>query len=326
MTRPSGGESALDRNVRLRAAKDAAKTRLRASPHDDPTDEPPTLVVPPLVHKQSEVDTAQQWYFNGFILRSGGHGLLVDPGVDFYSRFTQTGATLKCVRGLFVSHRHIDHLASVPALVDMLVKLDQEVDILVPEGLLDDGFLAPYLIEAIARSERVRLLPIHADGKVEGAARWPLLRDMSLVRLSHSDPNTYGFRIESGPISFSYVSDTGYARLLAGPRGSSQPHMAHPDWTAIDQRHDQIRDLVNGCRVVVVNINDLFYNRHSLHHLSGWDVADLLSGSGAEVVVLQHLAETAATGEDNLVMYEQFFGSAAFEIRVARRIGLEVPL
>lgn len=326
MTRPSGSESALDRNVRLRAAKDAAKSRLRALPYDDPTDEPPTLVVPPLVHEPSEVDAAQQWYFNGFIVRSGGHGLLVDPGVDFYSRFTRTGATLKGVRGLFISHRHIDHLASVPALVDMLVKLDQEVDILVPEGLLDDGLLAPYLIEAITRSGRTRLLPIQPDGEVEETARWSLLRDMSLVRLSHSDPNTYGFRIESGPISCSYVSDTGYARMLAGPKGPSPPHKAPQNWSAIDERHDQIRDLVNGCRVVVANINDLFYNRHSLYHLSGWDVTDLLAGSGAEVVVLQHLAETAATGEDNLVMYEQFFGSAPFELRVARRNGLVVPL
>lgn len=272
------------------------------------------LIIPATVYKPTKVDWSFQQYFNGFVLAFGEELMIIDPGADFYSRLTQSGLNINDTRAVFVSHKHIDHLAGLPLILDMLIKLNRSVDLIMSQDTFDE-VLTDFLREQLAEGRHnINLILITAsDYEVASKVKWNALRSIQLVSLYHSAPHTFGFRVKHDEKEFLYISDAGYSKQIETDKGIFEPNQAEGNFKKIVSKHDSLREFAQSADIAIVNINDLFYNRHAHTHLIGWDVIDIFKGSRLKKLVLQHLSPYNARGESNEEIYTSFFAEEKYD-------------
>lgn len=297
----------LDKNKQLRTDKDALKSVLKKD--TSPSAEFTGIIIPKTVHQPSIVDRAMQWYFNGFLLSFADGLLVVDPGVDFYSRFTTTGYTIKDVRAIFVSHQHLDHSGDLLVFLDMVAKTATTIDLILPQNVIDD-ILPAYYQKLVQTSEFIHLSVLRDDTDFGSNITWDSLQGFAPVQLYHSIEHTFGFEITHADKNIVYISDTGYATRVETSDGIVSPDSTNGEFKTIIEKHESIEMVAKRATTLICNINDLFYNRHSPTHLSGWDVADMLQGGSIKLLVLQHLSHYDANGENSNDIYTEFFKDA----------------
>lgn len=315
--------NAVQHNLQRRILKDYLKQELK-------NNHPLNLnfrgvIVPKIVHEPSVVDYAMQWYFNGFVLSFGDGALIVDPGVGFYSRFTTTGLTIKDIRGIFISHEHLDHCGDLLVFIDMIAKTETPVDMFLPINLIEN-VLPPYYRDLVYDHPSINLIVMY-DDKSAGSnrqVRWSTLDSLELLQLHHSTEHTFGFRMVHADEKIAYISDTGYATELRSQEGLVSPRETTGAFESIAHKHEELKGYVKDIDTLLCNINDLAYNRHSLTHLSGWDVSDMLEGSTVKRLILLHLSPYDAEGKNSTVAYTDFFEADSITCLIPDSAGLEV--
>lgn len=295
---------AIDQNKQLRDRKDALKKSLKSNTKR--VIEFEGIIVPKIVHTPSVVDRAMQWYFNGFVMSFSDGVLIVDPGVDFYSRFTTTGLNVKDIRGVFVSHEHLDHCGDLLVFLDMIAKTNTPIDLILPVNVIE-GVLPEYYRKLIEEHDAINVIIMRDDSKNIVHANWKTLSSFEVIQLHHSTQHTFGFRVKHNNKTIAYISDTGYAKSLQTPQGKVSARESDGSFDSIAEKYDSIKIFIKEADVLICNINDLFYNRHSLTHLSGWDVADMVEGSAVRHLLLLHLSPYDADGNNSNGMYIDFF-------------------
>lgn len=296
-------EDTINKNRQLRNAKDKLKTSLKEKTH--PEFDFNGIIVPKIVHMPSTVDRAMQWYFNGFIVNLSDGLFIVDPGVDFYSRFTTTGLTVKDVRGIFVSHMHLDHCGDLLIFLDMALKTQTPIDLILPLNVVD-GILPEYYRKLAYENEMVNLIILSDHKENSKRPRWPALTSFKPIRLFHSVAHTFGFSLSTNSEEIVYLSDTGYSTRIRTSQGDISP-ADEGNFERILEKHSSLKEAASHATILICNVNDLFYNRHSLTHLAGWDVIDILKESAVKKLVLQHLSPYNAHGDNSNDLYQAFF-------------------
>lgn len=299
-------EAIITMNIKLRNDKDELKSALKRDHVPNIAFE--GVVIPRIVHAPSIIDRAMQWYFNGFILSFSDGITVVDPGVDFYSRFTTTGYTARDIRAIFVSHQHLDHCGDLLVFLDILAKIGAHIDLFLPTNVVND--VLPKHYREIVQKRPLFNLIVMDDGKdTPTRTKWPRLSNIKLIKLYHTTPHTFGFSLQYDNKNITYISDTGYATGVKTPAGITPPDLANGEFEQIVMKRDDLKKAVKKSTTLVCNINDLFYNRHSLTHLAGWDVDDMLAESNVRKLVLQHLSPYDANGNPSNTIYKDFFES-----------------
>ena len=305
-------DKALNKNDQLRLNKDVLKETLKQlyAPNLSFTG----IIMPKINHTPSKVDRAMPWYFNGFLLSFGDGLLVVDPGVDFYSRFTTTGYTVKDVRAIFVSHQHLDHCGDLLVFIDIVAKTKTPVDLFLPINVVDD-VLPEYYRELVYNSDNINLIILNENQITTFEPRWRALSSLKPIRLYHTTAHTFGFTVKFDNKAISYISDTGYATKVRSSGKETPPDLTK-GFEKIVEKHDDLRLAICNTTTLICNINDLFYNRHSLTHLTGWDVADMLKGSAVKKLIFQHLSTYDANGINSNTIYKDFFADDPYEVIV----------
>lgn len=280
----------------LRAEKDLAKARLRATTARDKAKF--SIITPEIAIIPNPEVMSNQWYYNGFVISLEGKVAIVDPGPGFLFRFNRSGLDLGTVGAVILSHWHTDHAYDLAFCLEKLFKFNQlKLDLYLPfRGYSEE--LPAYFQQLIAKKVFSGQWKLSLIDEIKTAAepnylvmgRYPL----EFAPLKHNTP-TFGFKLHlSESVKLGYISDTGYTQSIrindktytadSVPR---KPLKQSPEMLTKEVR---IKDFYAECDVLVTNINDISYNRHSRYHLSGWDLADILEGSKCKTLIIQHLS------------------------------------
>lgn len=284
------------------------------------------IVIPTSLYIPQVYTNADQWYFNGFIIDNNGELMVVDPGVDFYSRFTTTGYDFAQISTLIISHNHIDHTSSAPLFIEKLMKFKNPNHRIYISKDAWDTKIPEYIKEKSQDTEYEKLICLlhgdHGDILEYGDSSVCL----KFLALYHSCPDTFGFSLRLNGSEVGYISDTGYAVSVETTSGVEDPKSTTGEHVTIIDKHQYIADFYRSCITVIVNVNDLDYNRHSKYHLSGWDVLDILRNSVAEKLILHHLASVDAEGEDSNYLYKLFFADEEYKTLLPHFTGRIIEL
>ena len=285
------------------------------------------IVVPRSLYTPRDFTNADQWYFNGFIIDIEGDLIIVDPGVDFYSRFTSTGYEFSQISTLIVTHNHIDHTASAVIFIEKMMKYKNLNHRIYISQDAWESKIPEYIKDQASSHEYANLVQLlHGDHGV-------VIKDeqskysIEFIALYHSCPDTFGFVLSTPYKNIGYISDTGYAITVKTEHGIENAEATTGEYSGIAEKHSYIADFFKTCNTVVVNINDLDYNRHSKYHLSGWDVLDIFAeNSTIENLILQHLSSINAEGEDSNYLYKLFFMDQKYKTIVPHFIGRSINI
>jgi len=281
------------------------------------------IIIPRQLFTPSPELQASMCYFNGFIIDYNGDLIVVDPGVDFYSRFTSTGLSATNIRALVISHCHIDHLDSLPVFMEkMLRNKSKKLDVFCSRYAYETKVPA-YLRESVRKSAHINLFLLSDEKK---QVSFKILGDYSIkfISLYHGDPDTFGFKTCLSNKKLAYLSDTGYAIKIKTTTGVYSPEKARGEFVSILKRHQYIKSFLSDVDIAIVNINDVPYNRHSKYHLSAWDVLDIFKGSKIRKLVLQHLLPVNVEGEDSNYLFKLFFRGEKYQTFLPHYLGREI--
>ncbi len=284
-----------------------------------------SMIMPPLTFRPTKDVQADQWFANGFILKYKNDLIIIDPGVDFHSRFTTMGFNILDIKAIIVTHNHIDHADDLNIFLSKILKYESSVFDLVVTRFHYDHEFKPNLREKMEKSEHVRLTIFDAsEGQSEIVLTNGLL--LRLLPLFHTAQDTFGFKLSTNGISVGYISDTGYAQIVTTDEGDFEPQATKGNFVQIKEKHQYIKEFFADCEYTIVNINDIAYNRHSKYHLSGYDVLDILKDSACHQLILQHLNVINADGEDSNYLYKLFFAEENYAVRLPHYCGFIQPL
>lgn len=252
-----------------------------------------------------------KWLYNGFVLRIDGSLVVVDPGVSFYSRFASSGLSLGQIKAIILSHKHLDHSNDLLVLLEMLAKYrNTKLEVYLPIDVYSE--LSEYYKKLIRDKKiKVKLLK---DSTHKFHFSFIDKIKIEFVRLQHSIENTYGFKINIGNKKLSYLSDTGYSVLIKTNKGECKPDKVVGQVETITKKHNYLKKFYSNSDYLVANINDLHFNRHSIYHLSGYDLLDLLADSDIKILILQHLATLNSQGENSNYIYKLFFQDQKYAV------------
>ncbi len=322
-------QDAITRSIALKAHKEELKRTFIARNNDEQSTssrDNNVLVFPAMAHIDTQVDWSFQWYANGFLLSTPTGNLLVDPGLDFYSRLTQSGYTINETSAIFISHKHVDHISELPILIDMLLRLGRKLDLIMPQEAFNK-VLPDYLREILSAGSTINLILVSGKNQdISENISWLPLKSMCLVKLSHSARQTFGFKLKIGHQQLLYISDTGYAKLVKTDQGVFSSDATTGNFLTIAAKRSYIKKFAASATLAVVNVNDLSYNRHSYTHLSGFDIVDIFQNSALQQLILQHVSPYDSHGNDSKELYQTFFAGEPYSMIIPARKKLEVSV
>ncbi|MBN1169164.1 MBL fold metallo-hydrolase [Candidatus Woesebacteria bacterium] len=301
----------IKRSKEIRLRKDNMKEVVKKGGLVKKQDEGFRVVVPPLVHNNSLENSSDKWYFNGFVIDLHGDLIIVDPGVDFYSRFSKTGLNLMNAIAVIITHSHTDHIASLSVIIEKLLRDKVTKRQFFISKLAFEDELSDYHQEMVRKSKNTTLVLL-SEGK--GIFKTLLGKHkIEFVPLVHSAKETFGFKIKHKKNIFGHVSDTGYSIKIETNEGVYPPEEVKGEFRQIVEKQEYLKKFYRKCDIVAVNINDLHYNRHSKYHLSGWDVLDLFKGTSVRKLIFLHLSPANAECIGGNEIYTAFFKSENYE-------------
>lgn len=292
----------------MREKKDLLKRQIR--PTNLRNKQAIRIIIPKLLIQPTIDILRDKWYFNGFILAVKSTYILVDPGVDFYTRFLYSGLNFTSICGIIISHSHLDHIYSLNLFLDKFLRNKVgSLELFLPSGAYKD-LIFKEIKEKISCSDLVhvhQITPNFSYNLKSGST-------IEFIKLYHSIKGTYGFKLTSEKVILGFISDTGYSIRVKTNKGTFSPETSHGQFESIIKKHQYIKNFFKEAGTVVVNINDIEYNRHSKYHLSGWDVLDLFKKTNIKNIILQHISPYNAVGRNNLISYKKFFYDEAYKV------------
>lgn len=228
-----------------------------------------------------------KWLYGGFIIDVGNLVILVDPGAELLSRIKDPQELLKA-NVLFISHAHIDHYASANVALEFM-KLSgkgREIKILAGKSVFDNKNISDYHLSSKNNliTEKIQL----NKNKVYSLDN----NLLSVVEMKHSIEDTFGFVLRTKDKVIGYIPDTGYSISFKTTEGliyESGSDNYKGEFTKIVKKYEYIKKSFKNVDILVAHINDLYYNKHSKYHLSGFDLIDILKGSKIKLCIIPNL-------------------------------------
>lgn len=311
MQSPKDVQNLIACNNDSRRAKDELKEAIKGSRAAQIPEN--QIIVPGIQHAPSRIDDAMQWYFNGFTLAIDDGVMIIDPGVDFYTRFTATGYTAKDIKAVFVSHQHLDHCGDLNVFIDILAKTETPVDMYLPVNVVD-GVLPAHYKELVEQNPNFNLIVMADDTSQATTPKWQSLQTLQVKQLHHSTKHTFGFKLQIAGKTVAYISDTGYATTIQTTNGIEPANAATGEYISIVNKYTDIQEFAKDVDTLACNVNDLFYNRHSVTHMSGWDLHDILGEARVSKLLLLHLNPRDSQGNNLNDVYQKFFATNSRQV------------
>lgn len=316
----------IEYNQNTRQLKDEIKASVKAGDLIDDKDVSAVkIVIPPIVADNSLEMRSDQWWFNGFLICKEGGVILVDPGVDFYTRFTKTKYSIFDIKTIVVTHGHSDHISSLPIFIEKLSRdKTNRIDVFISDFAYENE-LSGYMKKLLSNGEKFNLVRI-SDNDEPVKHKTQMGDEFEFVKLFHSIQDTFGFKMNVDGHLVGYVSDTGYAIKIKTDKGVFNAEETEGDFEEIVEKHNHIKDFYSDVDVAVVNANDLQYNRHSKFHLGGWDMLDLFENSKLSKLVMHHIPPVNIEGEDVNMLYKLFLHDQRYKVYLPNALGRQVNL
>ena len=206
---------------------------------------------------------------NSIYVESGATAILVDGGFsgkEIASRLARIGRDIDCLKAIFVTHEHHDHISGVG-----VVSRRSRLPVFANEGTYRGA--GKTLTKLFKQAEFETGEPIDFDG----------LRVRSFA-ISHDTADPVGFVIEDGKVRLGICTDTGISTRLISRR------LSNCDGLVVEFNHDP-EMLKNGPYPQSLKQRV----KSSEGHLSNSDGAGLLSSvinDNLRHIVLAHLSET----------------------------------
>jgi ribonuclease BN (tRNA processing enzyme) len=183
------------------------------------------------------------------------------------------------IRHVFLSHSHLDHIATLPMFLDNVYELGPQAPYIYASPFCLDvlqrhffnGHVWPDFVRlGLSESPFMRLVPLQAEQPVDadGITVWP-------VELSHTVP-TFGFVLESNQRRVAILSDTGpthrvWEFLQQRPPDLLMLDLSFPDsmaWLAEQSKHlsprtfvGELAKLQHSVPTVAIHIKPAFYEQ-----------------------------------------------------------------
>lgn len=263
---------------------------------------------------------AAPWMFNGFFVHFDNLILVVDPGVDLLTRCIFSGINFVEANAMFLSHVHYDHCASADVVLEAMSFGNQgkQIVVMAPANVYQQGKISKH-------NDTVKSLLIKSNKDIK-IDKYQLIP----IELFHSIDQTYGFVLNLGPVKLGYISDTGYTKKFLSTDGKIYKtgiDNYRGEFVEIVEKHDYIKQAFRNVDVLICNLNDFIYTKHSKYHLTGFDLIDILKNSQIKTCVINHLNQLDLTNNKFLKGLENYLQQVTgVRIRACFPHGLEIDL
>ncbi len=303
---------------KIRSLKDQEKKNLKNGIISNPNiaSEGIKVVLPKYLF-ENELDLrADMDYFNGFLIDVVGDLIVVDPSTDFYARMLASGYSPLQIRALIVTHHHMDHLDGLRIFLEKFYRYgSNKIDLFLPYEAHQTE-ISEYHRNKMASKEYINLVLLDADNGQHQTSTILGKYQIEFLEMFHGCIDTFGFKIKFPEFELGHITDTGYAIEVETSQGIFPSKEAEGDFIKITQKHEYIKEFYKDSDYVVVNINDISYNRHSKYHLSGHDVVDIFQDSKLKKLILQHILPINIEEEDSNYLYKLFFYGQPYETMI----------
>lgn len=189
----------------------------------------------------------------GIWLSLNGTEILLDPGPGSIVQATRRQFMPERLKAILLSHRHLDHSGDMNIMVESMTQggFKPHGKVFLPQDALGkEPVLYSYLHDYL---DGVEILKEGGTYQVDGVS-------FSTPLKHHHSVETYGFKFNLGPRSFSYIADSKYLDAL-----------------------------VENYRSDLLIINVVFLElRHEIAHLSIADVEKIIRGIRPRAAILTH--------------------------------------
>lgn len=321
-----GKQDIVKKSKIIRKEKDKAKKDYQKGKIKEKVNTKNSQIIIPQIIINNKVDKEllnDKWYFNGFVINLDGDLIIVDPGVDFYTRFILNGLKVNQIRAIIISHKHIDHIYSLPFLIEKCARNQSKItNIYLPKDAYKKE-VTSYYKNILKKNKNLKVNLIKGKLKNYFILNKYLL---NFIRLKHSTKNTYGFKITFKDKIIAYLPDTGFAKKIKTNKGIYLSESSKGNFLKIIDSHQYIKDFYRNVNYAIININDLHYNRHSKFHLSGFDVLEIFKNSNLKKSILQHISPFNSKGEDNINLYKLFFKGEKYQSVFSKNKNVKIKI
>ncbi|MFZ5365964.1 MAG: MBL fold metallo-hydrolase [Patescibacteria group bacterium] len=247
------------------------------------------------------------WKYIGFVIYLDKLVMVVDPGAEFETRTFASGINPLEANTLFISHSHLDHYAGANvALENMLYPGNPKiVTLIAPKEVFKEKAVSDYFSNISGKGiKNVRsivsksLIPI----EVNGATLTP-------IPMFHSIKGTQGFVLNYQNLKIGYITDTGYTKVFQTKTGQivkSGTDDYEGIFSRILKKHDYLKKTYRDVDILICNVNDFIFTKHSKFHLTGYDVIDILKDSKVKKCFISHLGLLDLTDNAFSNAYEKY--------------------
>ncbi len=148
-------------------------------------------------------------FHSSTLFEAGGASYLVDAGEPVTGLMIRAARSLDCLRAVFITHLHDDHVNGLPSLIKMLVKYprpDKHCDIFLPEAAA---------IPALEEWLQAVHIPWPADGvTLHAVGAGSVYEDDVLQATAEPTAHLRDPAAPDTPLSFSYTLETEGARIV----------------------------------------------------------------------------------------------------------------
>lgn len=189
----------------------------------------------------------------GIILEMNDTLLSIDPGPGAIVNAARQGLSLDKLKGILLSHRHLDHSGDVNVMIEAMTRGGYERNgiIFAPaQALYEDPVILRYLWSYVEAVQELKPRQLYSCGK---------LKFETSMEHHHGEAETYGFIFHGRNYTLGYLPDTRYFPELA---------------------------VFYKCNILI--ISNLLLHRGKVDHLSVFDVVELLKDTKPDTAILTH--------------------------------------
>lgn len=244
-------------------------------------------IIFPAIHVQETDDVLRYgmpWLYNGFMIATPGHGLLVDPWVDFSYRWLKSWYPISWCDSMFITHQHIDHVGWAAVFLERLLRARKMINIILTPETIADMCIPQYYLWASPERASHRLTLLDQEKQIQCGP-------YTIQTISHFHGIAcYGFSTMVNGKKITHISDTGYATLVRDDEWSKVPWKDMIVWKPIIiEKYETLRQALHGSDVAVINLDALNYRSVSTTHASARDIIDMVKDNNIDAVIIAHI-------------------------------------
>ena len=244
-------------------------------------------IIFPRMHIPDDNDVLRygmSWLYNGFMIQTPDYGLLVDPGVDFMTRWLSSWYQVSDVDGAFATHQHIDHMGGTPVVLEWLLRARKMVDILLTPESIADAAIPRYYLGTHPERANHSIHYLDAEKIID-------VTKMQIQTIPHFHGIAcYGCSTTIAGKKITHISDTWYATLVRDEEWEKIPGKDTIIWRPeILKKHESLRRAVHGSDIAIINMDALDYRSVSGTHVSARDIIDMVKDNSVWLLIIAHI-------------------------------------